>query len=60
MAFSFLTKGPTLNVIISEEFVGERLSPVSGDEPKAWRYIFEDDRKVETVVTQWLITQDTD
>jgi hypothetical protein len=51
MLFNFVAKHPTLTVIMSGEFVADRL--LSGASAEAIS------REVETAVTHWLIIEDT-
>jgi hypothetical protein len=52
---NIVTRGPTLIVIVSREFVAEGLSSCSLDGCK-----FKHEVEVETMVARWLITQDKD
>jgi hypothetical protein len=59
--FNFITIEATVIVIISRELVAERLSSLSSNEKRDLvGHKFKDNREVQTIVTQWLITQDTD
>jgi hypothetical protein len=60
MEHKFVAKEPILTVIIRGEFVAKSLSSISRLKQNLGSHRFQDDCKVDIIMTQWLTRQDMD